>query len=137
MAAREQRISEMLEALRAGNAEPLGKLRSEPPEKAASEARAALAPWQQRLGAWQSAQVLGNGSYGGHPYTYARLTFARGPKIAEYLWSGMGIEAVHFMDAPRRSSSSPSRTAPSPTSTCAPGGSCTSASRAQTWWRRA
>jgi hypothetical protein len=95
-----KKIGEMLTALRAGNPGPLGKLRSEPREKAESEARAYLAPWQQRLGTWQSAEVLGNGSYGGHPYTYARLTFAKGPKIAEYLWSGMGIEAVRFMDAP-------------------------------------
>jgi CubicO group peptidase (beta-lactamase class C family) len=100
MEAREQKIGEMLEALRAGNAEPLGKLRSETSEKAAAEAKTALAPWQERLGTWQKAEVLGNGSYGGHPYTYARLTFAKGPKVVEYLWSGMGIEAVHFMDAP-------------------------------------
>ncbi len=100
MSAREQKIGEMLIALRAGNPGPLAKLRSETREKAEAEARAALAPWQRRLGTWQSAEVLGNGSYGGHPYTYARLTFEKGPKIAEYLWSGMGIEAVRFMDAP-------------------------------------
>ncbi|HEV7515825.1 MAG TPA: serine hydrolase domain-containing protein [Thermoanaerobaculia bacterium] len=100
MSAREQQVGEMLAALRAGNAEPLGKLRGEPPERAAAEAAAVLAPWRQRLGSWLGAEVLGNGSYGGHPYTYARLTFAKGPKLAEYLWSGMGIETVRFVDIP-------------------------------------
>jgi CubicO group peptidase (beta-lactamase class C family) len=100
MAARAQKIGEMLTALRAGNPGPLGKLRSLGREKAGEEAKAYLAPWQQKLGAWQGAEVLGNGSYGGHPYTYARLSFEKGSKIAEYLWSGMGIENVRFMDAP-------------------------------------
>ena len=100
MEARLQKIGEMLEALRAGNAAPWAELRSEPLEKATAESKAALTPLKTQLGAWQSAQVLGNGSYGGHPYTYARLTFEKGPKIAEYLWSGMGIENVRFMDAP-------------------------------------
>ena len=100
MAEREQKIGEMLTALRAGDAGPLAKLRSLPRPKAEAEAQAALAPWQQKLGAWQGAIVLGNGSYGGHPYTYARLSFEKGTKIVEYLWSGMGIENTRFLDAP-------------------------------------
>jgi CubicO group peptidase (beta-lactamase class C family) len=99
MALRLQRIGEMLTALQAGNPDPFAKLRSLPPEKAGAQAKAFLTPAAQQLGAWKSAQVLGNGSYGGHPYTYARLTFEKGSKIAEYLWSGLGIEAVRFVDA--------------------------------------
>ncbi len=95
-----KRIGEMLTALRTGNPGPLAKLRSESREKADAESKAYLAPWQQKLGTWQNAEVLGNGSYGGHPYTYARLTFDKGPKLVEYLWSGMGIESVRFVDAP-------------------------------------
>lgn len=100
MAEREQQVAAMLTALHGGDAGPWADLRSLPPERAEQEAKALLAPWQQRLGAWKTSEVLGNESHGGHPYTYARLTFDKGTKIAEYLWSGMGIETTHFLDAP-------------------------------------
>jgi CubicO group peptidase (beta-lactamase class C family) len=100
MAARLQLTSEALDALRAGDGKPWANLRSLPVPKATQEAQAALAPWREKLGAWKGTEVLGNESYGGHPYSYARLTFERGTKIAELGWSGMGVETLRFMDAP-------------------------------------
>src|SRR6185369_9100938 len=61
------------------------------------ETKTALAPWLDKLGAWKSSTVLGNESYGGHPYTYARLTFEKGTTLAELGWSGMGVEPVRFV----------------------------------------
>lgn len=100
MAERLKKAAAAFDALRAGNPKPYADLRSEPAEKGAEEAKAALGPWQEKLGAWKSAEVLGNESYGGHPYTYTRLTFEKGSKLAELGWSGMGVETLRFMDAP-------------------------------------
>jgi len=100
MANRLTRTTEALDALRTGNPKPYADLRSEPPAKAADETKTALAPWLDKLGAWKSSTVLGNESYGGHPYTYARLTFEKGTTLAELGWSGMGVETLRFMDTP-------------------------------------
>ena len=100
MAARLQKTAEALDGLRTGNGKPWAELRSLPVPRATVEAQAALAPWQEKLGAWKGTEVLGNESYGGHPYSYARLTFEKGTKIAELGWSGMGVETLHFLDAP-------------------------------------
>jgi CubicO group peptidase (beta-lactamase class C family) len=100
MADRLKKAAEVFDALRAGNPKPYADLRSETPAKGAEEAKAALGPWQEKLGAWKSAEVLGNESYGGHPFTYTRLTFEKGSKLAELGWSGMGVETLRFMDTP-------------------------------------
>jgi CubicO group peptidase (beta-lactamase class C family) len=100
MADRLKKAAEAFDGLRAGNPKPFADLRSEPAAKAAEEAKAVLGPWQEKLGAWKSTEVLGNESYGGHPSTYSRLTFEKGSKVAELGWSGMGVELLRFMDAP-------------------------------------
>jgi len=100
MANRLTKTTEALDGLRTGNPKPYAELRSEPPPKAAAETKAAFAPWLDKLGAWKSSEVLGNESYGGHPFTYARLTFEKGTKLAELGWSGMGVETLRFMDTP-------------------------------------
>jgi CubicO group peptidase (beta-lactamase class C family) len=98
MAERLKKAAEAFDGLRAGNPKPYAELRSQPPAKVGDEAKAALGPWQEKLGTWKSTEVLGNESYGGHPSTYSRLTFEKGSKIAELGWSGMGVELLRVLD---------------------------------------
>jgi CubicO group peptidase (beta-lactamase class C family) len=97
---RAQRGVALLEALRTGNVKPFSRLTGLSPTMADAEARATLAPWEARLGAWQGTEILGNASHGGHPYTYATLIFERGSGTAELQWAGMGLDAFRLMNAP-------------------------------------
>jgi CubicO group peptidase (beta-lactamase class C family) len=98
MALRETRTAAALDGLRAGNAHQFAKIRTVPYWKADQETTALLGPWKERLGAWQSTEILGNESHGGHPFTYARLTFEKGAKLLELGWSGMGVETLRITD---------------------------------------
>jgi hypothetical protein len=100
MRVRAQKASALLAGLRNGDARLFAHLTDVPQRMAAAEMRETLAPWEARLGAWQGTEILGNSSQGGHPETYARLTFEKGTKTAELLWSGMGLDSLRLLDAP-------------------------------------
>ncbi|HEY0780918.1 MAG TPA: hypothetical protein VGE98_00575, partial [Thermoanaerobaculia bacterium] len=100
---KEAKVATVLAALPKGDLAPLADLLGLSPEETAARQRAAFDPVVAKLGALRGGQLLGSGAYGGHLYTYARLTFEKGTKIVEYGWTGPAVETIHFGDASRAS----------------------------------
>ncbi|MBW8877452.1 MAG: beta-lactamase family protein [Acidobacteria bacterium] len=56
--------------------------------------RAAVAASEAELGAWKGATVLGTRSLGGLVVTHARLTFERGARVLDVVWSGPTVDSL-------------------------------------------
>jgi CubicO group peptidase (beta-lactamase class C family) len=100
MEERAQKVTAALEGARRGNFAALATLFGQPEDVAARPLRAALQRFERELGAWTGAMVLGSVSADGYPYTYARLTFERGTRLAELRWEGPTVETVRYRDRP-------------------------------------
>jgi len=60
----------------------------------------AMRRFERELGAWTGHTVLGSASVEGYPFTYARLTFERGTRLAQYRWEGPTVEVARYPAEP-------------------------------------
>jgi CubicO group peptidase (beta-lactamase class C family) len=81
-----ERVATALAAALKGDEAPFATLVGLEPREANQLLHTSLDPAVGHLGAWQGADVLGDAMVGGHPYTFARFTFARGSRFAAFLW---------------------------------------------------
>lgn len=86
-----------------GTTGPLAQVFDWNPSEAGKRWRAALAPSVAELGAWQDAKVLGTRSIGGQVVTHALLTFAKGARVLDVIWSGPTAENLAISPAVRPS----------------------------------
>jgi CubicO group peptidase (beta-lactamase class C family) len=100
MAGRTRKVAAALDGARRGDFEPLADLFGQSVEEVEPPYRAALQRLGRRLGALTGAAVLGSASLDGVPYTYARLIFERGARLAQYRWEGPTAETVRYTDRP-------------------------------------
>jgi CubicO group peptidase (beta-lactamase class C family) len=99
VADRDQAVAEALAAARQRDCAPFAKvmgLELAPATELLDSRIGALAP---RLGSWTGAAVLGGAARGGRWFTYARLAFARGAKVAEIGWAGPTAETLRLLGA--------------------------------------
>jgi CubicO group peptidase (beta-lactamase class C family) len=100
MKMREEKVAAALDGARRGDFEPLADLFGLPAARVQRPFLATLHLFEHQLGAWTGAAVLGSESVGGYPYTYARLSFAHGTRLAQYRWQGPTAEVVRYPPHP-------------------------------------
>lgn len=101
MAERDRRVGAALAAARGQDFAPLADLYGAPAEHVARPFRATINLFVHQLGAWTGSSVLGSASLGGYPYTYARLDFAHGSRLAQYRWDGPTVGLLRFPAEPQ------------------------------------
>jgi CubicO group peptidase (beta-lactamase class C family) len=100
MKERASKVTAALEGAKRGDFAPLATLFGQPEEAVTPPFRATVQSFERELGPWAGAVVLGSVSADGYPYTYARLTFERGARLAELRWEGPTVETVRYRDRP-------------------------------------
>jgi CubicO group peptidase (beta-lactamase class C family) len=100
MEQRSQHVGAALDGARQGDWARLADLFGVPAAELEGPFRGALRGYRHELGAWTGSTVLGSASADGLPYTYARLVFARGSRLAQFRWGGPTVEAARFPDQP-------------------------------------
>ncbi len=90
-AERERQIVDVLAAAQRGNLGPLANILVDSTE-AAKRWRATVAAREAELGPWKGITVLGTRSIGGLVVTHANLTFKKGTRVLDLIWSGPSID---------------------------------------------
>jgi CubicO group peptidase (beta-lactamase class C family) len=114
MAERDQKVAAALAGGRRSDFTALADLFGAPAERVARPFRATMNLFAHRLGAWTGSTVLGSSSIGGYPYTYARLSFEHGTRLAQYRWDGPTVGTVRFPAEPLAYLFLPARSAAAP-----------------------
>ncbi len=100
MKMRSQKVQDAIEGAQHADYEPLATLFGLPAPQVAKPFQATIRLFEHLLGPWTGGKILGSTSIGGYPYTYARLTFQHGDRLAQYRWTGPTAETVRFPDHP-------------------------------------
>ncbi|MBV8202499.1 MAG: beta-lactamase family protein [Acidobacteria bacterium] len=97
---REQQVEGALVAARRGDLTALAEVFGQTVEEVEPPFRRAIQRFERELGAWTGAAIVGSASAEGYPFTYARLTFERGSRLAQYRWEGPTVEVARYPDRP-------------------------------------
>jgi CubicO group peptidase (beta-lactamase class C family) len=100
MAGRDQKVGAALAGAMHADFTALADLFGAPAERVARPFHATMNLFVHQLGAWTGSSVLGSSSIGGYPYTYARLNFEHGTRLAQYRWDGPTVGTVRFPAEP-------------------------------------
>jgi len=100
MAGRDQKVADALAGAERGDFAALADLYGAPADRVQRPFRATVNLFAHQLGPWTGSAVLGSSSIGGYPYTYARLDFAHGSRLAQYRWDGPTVGTVRFPAEP-------------------------------------
>ncbi|HEX4965650.1 MAG TPA: serine hydrolase domain-containing protein [Thermoanaerobaculia bacterium] len=91
---RESEVAEALEAELHGDSAPLNRLLVGGTADGAKRWHDSLAAAKAELGAWKGATVLGTRSLGGQVLTHARVTFEKGERVMDVVWSGPMVDSL-------------------------------------------
>jgi len=94
------KVEAALAGARRGDLAALATLFGQTAEQVEPPFREAMQRFERELGAWKGGAVLGGASVQGFPFTYARLAFERGTRLAEYRWEGPTVETVRYPAQP-------------------------------------
>jgi CubicO group peptidase (beta-lactamase class C family) len=97
---RGEKVAAALAGARQGDFEPLADLFGLPVGQVEAPFRQTMRQLERELGAWTGAVILGSQSVAGYPFTYARLTFERGTRLAQYRWEGPTVEVARYPAQP-------------------------------------
>jgi CubicO group peptidase (beta-lactamase class C family) len=100
MDGRDKKVAAALAGAQRGDFTALADLFGAPAERVARPFRATMNLFTHQLGAWTGTAILGSSSIGGYPYTYARLRFEHGTRLAQYRWDGPTVGTVRFPAEP-------------------------------------
>jgi CubicO group peptidase (beta-lactamase class C family) len=112
MQERAAKVEAALAGAKQGDFAALADLFGQPAEDVEPPFRQAMRRFTRELGAWTGAAVLGSASARGYPFTYARLTFERGSRLAQYRWEGPTVEVASYPDQPAAQLFLPEQRAP-------------------------
>jgi CubicO group peptidase (beta-lactamase class C family) len=98
MQERADKVAAALAGAKLGDFAALADLFGLPAEEVEPPFRQAMKRFERELGAWIGAAILGSDSVEGYPFTYARLTFERGSRLAQYRWEGPTVEVARYPD---------------------------------------
>jgi CubicO group peptidase (beta-lactamase class C family) len=111
---RGEKVDAALAGARRGDFAPLADLFGLEVEQVEPRFRKVMRQFERELGAWTGHTVLGSASAVGYPFTYARLTFERGTRLAQYRWEGPTVEVARYPAAPTAQRYLPERRAAGP-----------------------
>jgi len=97
---REDKVAAALAGARLGDYGPMADLFGQAAGQVEAPFRRSMRQFERELGAWTGAAILGSQSIEGFPFTYARLTFERGTRLAQYRWEGPTVEVARYPAQP-------------------------------------
>lgn len=97
---REEKVAAALAGARQGDYGPMADLFGQEVGQVEAPFRRSMRQFEGELGAWTGAAILGSQSIEGFPFTYARLTFERGTRLAQYRWEGPTVEVARYPAQP-------------------------------------